>query len=241
MGFGNPAGVPGEFLGAAGILMMAGALSAILFRGYRGPSGSRLPRRWLPAFLAVLAAGTVFSLVLVGSLGIWVKAGVIGGVLLLILSCGLGGLICRAFPKGPDGRARGRREVEHLRSKTLSALQNRGCLHGLALARRAPAGPDAEPQGMVEAIAAGMDSGRKSDLGGDPNRVHVGSMRADGRVHPEVEVLAAEEARLNRELTLLHPLQRTFRLWLRIHLPLASIMTVVMIGALLWTTLASLP
>ena len=214
-----------------GLTLIVVAMTAMLFRGSRATSAQgRGPARWLTVPKVLLLVGGLLGALSGSSVGPAVGLAAWVGLGILAFSSGIGVLVARAFPKDSNGEVRHRRTIEMRRSEVLSALQNRGCLHGLALAHRS--GPE-EPKGMVEAVAMGNESDISLNGSGSRGGGAVGRMSSATKIHPEVESLAAEEARLARDLAVLGRLEGAFTLWLRFHTATAAVFTVFLLMILL--------
>ncbi len=132
------------------------------------------------------------------------------------------------IPKTLQGSFLSLDALEKRRTEALSALQNRGSLDGLALADESHRNSPEKPRGLFHALWLGLrwDLANRKRLKETPSlRIKDGGSRT---VSQEIAVLAMEQDRLLRQIVLLEPFQRLFRYWHVFHLPLATVMFLIL-------------
>jgi hypothetical protein len=86
---------------------------------------------------------------------------------------------------------------------------------------------EAPPQGLVRALARAVTE----DVAQRRHHRHIRRLLHHHAVPPELQApvlaLAAEQRRLRQQTLLLHPFQRLFRYWHVVHLPLATVMALI--------------
>jgi len=225
-----PTGLVGQGFGIVGAgMIMVGVAGYTLRKRLRFMARLGALRHWLQVHIFLCTLGpflvllhTTFKFGGIVSIAFWSMA--------IVVTSGIFGRYVYAhIPKTINGRFLGLESIaEKVRALTQDIAAKTNLPAADLEALLVPAGVAGTRSGLVGALAFAM----REDL---RQRRHLRGVRRflHGRGVPRelqapVLELAREERRLRQQTLLLHPFQRLFRYWHVVHLPLATVMFVVL-------------
>jgi hypothetical protein len=226
----SPTGLYGQGMGIVGSAMiLVGVVGYALRKRVAFLQGAGQLRHWLSVHIFLCTLGpflvllhTTFKFGGIVSIAFWSMA-------VVVISGVFGRWVYVRIPKSVNGRFLGLRDIQERAAVLAAGVAERTGIPRAELESLLTSASDQHRAGsLVGAIGLSMTAGIRGLRQRLALRSFLRRRGVPSELHRPVVQLDAERRRLLRQALLLQPFQRLFRYWHVVHLPLATVMLIVL-------------